>query len=367
MALQVQSQPTQGGDVLTGNISVPQRITPPASSAPSGATPGFTSSGSVNNGPTPGFKPLSNTPQGATPGFKPLQTSTPLASTTPNSTTLFNDPRSVLTELYSQKSNPVGNFLQNPQNGILPYEKINNVLSPYDIGNEKLGVKGLAKTVANQGLSLGRLAVGVASSADPIANAKKIVQGIGGEIGLGKDLVSQYQSEKNLSNQIPALEAAIEKNKQMGKDTSNLESALQMARENAHPNGILDETAKNLVVHDIPTAVYKSFTPSAVQEGVTTGKEKGVGAGFEKALQSIAEDPQQLAPYILMAKPYIEKNLPAVDKSISTTGQAVLKPAEIPLVKSYALGKALAAYGTGQLTGLSFMLSASIIDVSLSL
>jgi len=185
---------------------------------------------------------------------------------------------------------------------------------PMDVGNETGIGATFGKTAANQAGSVYNLGLGVANFLNPVENANKIGQAIGSGVLYNRDLAAQGQSQQAVKDYIPRLQEAIAKNKATGKDTSNLERLLKEAGGQTVDNGH-QELAKAL-----PNALYQSLTPATVQQGVEAGKTGGFSEGFHAAVQSIAEDPQQLAPYFLMSKKFIETKLPTVDNAISKVG-----------------------------------------------
>jgi len=231
--------------------------------------------------------------------------------------------------------------------GLLPYSKMQ--FTPTDVG-ETRSVKGaIGPTITNQLKSVANLGVGIAHFLDPVSNIKKIDQAAKAGVGYFQQAKETAASQQAVKGYIPQLQEQIAKNKSMGKDTTNLERLLKEAggQEVTSPTFNLD------VAKQLPSAGYKTLTPPALQKGVTATKEKGFSEGFHAAVQSIAEDPQQLAPYFLLAKGYVEENLPAVDKTISKTGDLVTKPTEVVATKLADYGKKLATFGTSQATGLN--------------
>jgi hypothetical protein len=105
-------------------------------------------------------------------------------------------------------------------------------------------------------------------------------------------------------------------------------------------------------------AAYESVTPQAIQTAV-----KGDILG---AIQSVAEDPYQLAPLFLAGKTGLEKvktpgGTPlietkvgsAIDNTISNTAKVITKPVEVVSRGAKNVATNLAKYSTSQATGLS--------------
>lgn len=287
------------------------------------------------------------------------------------------DPRIALNSHYSsqpsQSSGFVHNtdsFLQRPGNGILPYDTINEKLKPNDVGDKTSGVA--KDTIGNQAKSVAKLGVGVLHFLDPVANAKTVGDYAKGSLDYGKDINAQAQSEQGVKDYIPKLQEAIAKNKATGKDTTNLERLLKEA--GASPKPDLNPS----IAKELPKAAYESLTPGFIKQGVSaaknatpeqlqanTGHNDAAGRvleGVHAATQSIAEDPQQLTPYALMGKDYIEKNLPGVDNAISKTGQLVTKPVAAVGNTTLQAAKWLANFATSQATGMSKNTIKTILD-----
>lgn len=207
------------------------------------------------------------------------------------------------------KSGVFKNILDvNNQTGIIPDSW---QFTPTDVGNRTdAGVIG--DTLKNQAKSVANLGIGVAKFLDPIANAKKIGGAISGAVGYNNQASETQTAQQGVKDYIPRLQEAIAKNKAIGRDTSNLERLLKEAGGQPVSNPALD------VAKELPNALYQNVASDAIK--------KGIGGDAYGAVQSIAQDPQQLTPYFLALKKPIESKLPAVDKAISKVADPFIKP-----------------------------------------
>jgi len=198
--------------------------------------------------------------------------------------------------------------------------------TPTDVGDRTdAGVT--TATIGNQLKSVANLGIGIGKFLDPLANAKKIGMAITSAVGYQKQAEETKIAQQGVKGDIPKLQEAIKKNKATGKDTSNLERLLKIAS----GQQVTDTTFNLDVVKEAPKALYENVATEAIQK-IFKGDIHG-------GVQSIAEDPQQLTPYFLGGKKFIEKKLPGVDKGISYIAKPIIENLNpLPITKA-VIGK----------------------------
>lgn len=201
-----------------------------------------------------------------------------------------------------------------------------NINEPaYDMADNTSGIGGtLGKEAVNIAKSGAKFAKGTFDFFNPIETIKKVGQIPGAVKGYVSDIKGAGQSEV-LAQQAEA------KAKQLGKSPV----APQTNFANLAPN--------------LTKAAYESVVPEVGQLAL-----KGEGT---KALESLANDPFQIAPALLMAKGAVGKGgileNTKTGKVIDTTVKTLAKPITAPASAISKLGGNLAKYGTAQATGLS--------------
>lgn len=207
-----------------------------------------------------------------------------------------------------------------PQKPMTYSDRLLNLDGPaYDLSNERMGIQAAPKVATNIANSIIRFGNGTLDFLNPLHSGdtvKKIVSG-GNLPGLVKDF-----RDANAST------AAATKAEQAKGKKSPLPPSILM------PGGLNRE---------LGSAAYQTVTPPALQK-VFKGK-------FTEGLQSVAEDPAQLAPALLGLEGGLKgtKAGAALDKAMSTVAKPVTAPIE-------ALGrgvKSTAEFGVSQATGMS--------------
>ncbi|MGH7249606.1 MAG: hypothetical protein ACREGC_01395, partial [Minisyncoccia bacterium] len=233
----------------------------------------------------------------------------------------------------------------------------------YDMGQNDSGVAGtLGKETANiakSGLKFGK---GVVDFLNPVETVKKVAQIPGEILGAATDQQSADQSQANAK----ALEA-----KAQASDIAHGKAPMQpVAKDVGAPNPIAE----------VGKAAIKATVPEAIQKAAT-GHET-------EALTSLANDPFQLAPALLMLKGALEtptggssvneatgapkpetfgdtKVGSAIDNTISNIAKPGVKALEAvgkPVSALGRLGANLAKFATSQATGLSPKTMETIIN-----
>ncbi len=297
------------------------------------------------------FRPLQPTAPAAKPtsGFRPLNT----AGVSPHQ-----DPYGFINQQSEVQTQPVkpGGFFSNLN------DSVNSYLSTpaYNMADNQSGLGGtLGKEAANIGKSALKFGKGVVDFLNPVENLGKVAQIPETIGGYAQDLGGAAQSE----GQAQALEA-----KAQASDVAHGKTPMQPV---AKPTDFFQ------LQPDLGKAAYESTVPQAGQLAL-----KGEGT---KAVQSLAEDPFQLAPALLMLKGALESETgnttvdektgatrpetfgdtkvgKAIDTGISKTGQLVTKPVEYAAGKIGDLTNALVKFGTAQTTGLSPKSISTIFD-----
>lgn len=218
-------------------------------------------------------------------------------------------------------------------------DRINQALNKpiFDMGQNQSGVAGtVAKSLVNDAQSVTKLGKGIFDFLNPVNTLNTIKDTISGVGNFANEFGQAQQSRQQadiLSSKVKA---------KTGKTS------------------VADKYKDNLSLNPVmqfPKAAYETIVPPAAQKALSGTYQvlsKGKSSGqFSSALQSVAEDPYQLAPALLMSKGYIEKNLPLADRAISKTGQLVTKPVEYASESARKFGSEIAKYGTAQATGFS--------------
>lgn len=218
----------------------------------------------------------------------------------------------------------------------------------YDLSNEKLSVKGVAKGAVNAAKSLVRFGKDTIQFLNPIETAKKL-KDIPGEIA--DTALSQVDAQRSQQQ------------------AARLEQQVKQKTGKAPVAKNTNITSPGFMVKNFASGAYQSTIPPAAQKVIQ-------GKGTE-ALQSVAEDPYQLAPAFLALKGGLERTRlgetkagKAVDTTISKTGQAGIKTfntlVKNPAVKTGGALKTaatgLASFGTSQATGLNPKTIRTIIE-----
>lgn len=270
-------------------------------------------------------------------------------------------------------TNNAGNFFSDTNESIDKY--LNT--PAYNMGQEnKSGIVGtLGKETANVAKSLLKFGKGTFDFLNPIENLNKVKQAVEAGVGYVKEGFDTAQSEKTAQE----LEAKAQ--------------ASDIAHGKTSMTPVAKPTDFNTLIPHYGEAAAKVIAPPALgqayQAGQNTAKNEGFFQGGVEAvrtgLQSIAEDPYQLAPAFLMLKGALEKptggefvneasgnvrpetyadtkvgNL--IDKTISKTAQTVTKPVEYVSGKANEFASTLAKYGTAQATGLTPKSISTILD-----
>lgn len=253
-------------------------------------------------------------------------------------------------------------------------DKLNSLLTKpaFDMSKNQSGFVGTtAKSVVNSGQSLAKFGKGVVDFLNPVNTAKNLIN-VPGEIWeTAKSQVSANTSQEMADRGLDAVLKRIQEKKAKGEDATKLETYLKQAVQDFDPK---TQGTISQILADLGKASYESVAPPAVQEVF-----KGEGT---KALQSVAEDPYQLAPLFLVAKGLAEKKMIAVvdskgkpvlnakgeptyksaletkvgekiDKGISKVAEIASKPITVPAKGAIKIGRTLARFGTSQATGLS--------------
>lgn len=253
-------------------------------------------------------------------------------------------------------------------------ERLNSLLSKpvFDMSQNQSGIAGtVAKSGVNSTQSLLKFGKGVVDFLNPV-NTVKNVANIPGEVWeTAKGQVDANTSQEMAERGLDKVLKTIQEKKARGEDATKLENYLKQAVQDFDPK---TQGTITQILGELSKASYESVAPPAVQEVF-----KGEG---EKALQSVAEDPYQLAPLFLVAKGIAEqKMIPVldakgkpvldaagkptykspletkigekIDKGISKVAEIASKPVVVPTKGAIRIGKTLARYGTSQATGLS--------------
>src|SRR5581483_11216184 len=241
---------------------------------------------------------------------------------------------------------------------------------PYDMTNQGLSAGNVVKSAANVGKSAAKFGKGVVDFMNPVNTAKNAASVPGNLWETVKSQVSAETSQKLAQHGIDKIINTIAQKKAAGEDTTHLEAFLKQPGivQNPKELGTILDNLKN-----IGSAAYQTVTPPAAQKALQ-------GKGTE-ALQSVAEDPYQLAPAFLAAKGAMEtkagvydpanpkasgtsfaetKPGMAVDKAMSKTASTVTQPVAAAAKGVAAASKGvtnlagtLARYATSQATGMS--------------
>jgi len=241
---------------------------------------------------------------------------------------------------YQSQVTPLHDYSQGLISGALGQVNQAKLNEPaYSMGpTNTSGVVGtIAKETANIGKSLGKFAVGVGEFLDPIAAAQKVAQVPGAIAGYVKDLSAAAKSEAQ-AEQLEAKAQAITGKKPVAPPTN--------------PASLVPSFGK---------ALYQTVAPPAVQE-LTQGH-------FTNAIQSVAEDPYQLAPAFLALKGVLDETDlgktgagKAIDTGISKTASPFIKAGEYAKGKLGDFTKAVAKFGTAQATGLAPKTISTILE-----
>lgn len=218
-------------------------------------------------------------------------------------------------------------------------ERINQALNKpiFDMSQNTSSVPTtIAKSLVNSGQSLIKFNKGVLDFLNPVNTYNAVKDTVNSAKGYIDETVGAEKSRKQADILSAKVKAKTGKTSMSDKykDTTNLNPVMQF-----------------------PKAAYETLVPPAVQTAVSGTREllsKGKSSGqYGSALQSLAEDPYQLAPAFLMSRGLIQKKLPVVDKGIGKVGQLVTKPVEYIAERSKKFGSEIAKYGTAQATGFS--------------
>lgn len=249
-------------------------------------------------------------------------------------------------------------------------EQINNYLAKpaYDMSQNNSGIVGtVGKSLANDLKSLLRFGKGTVDFINPVETAKKL-----------KDIPSAFTGWYGEMN---AAQASINAAKKM-------EDRVRAIREAKGQQYTPNAPLPNLLnaIPDFKKAAVESITPPAFQKAFQ-------GMGYE-AVQSVAEDPYQLAPLFLIGKQFLGSKtgrmitpkgevIPegvkapkgsieqtygatkignAIDTAISGTAKVVTKPVKYATSGTIKMAKNLAEYGVSQTTGLSPKTIETIIE-----
>lgn len=207
-----------------------------------------------------------------------------------------------------------------PQKPMTYTDRLLNMDGPaYNLSEEKLGIKSLPKVatnIANSALKFGKGTVDFLNPLHTGETLKKIAGG-GNLPGLVRDF-----REANASTA-----EATRREKALGKKSPLPPKVLM-------PGGLTSE---------LGSAAYQTVVPPAVQQAV-----KGEGT---KAVQSLAEDPFQLAPALLAAQGGLKGT--KAGEVLDTTVKNIAKPVTVPAELAGKAVSATAKFGSSQLTGLS--------------
>lgn len=252
-------------------------------------------------------------------------------------------------------------------------DQINNYLAKpaYDMSQNNSGILGtVGKSLANDLKSLLRFGKGTVDFINPVETAKKL-----------KDIPSTYSG---FLGDFGAASASIK----AAKETEDRVKAMRTAKGQQNtpyaPNAPLPKASS--LLPDFTKAGYEATIPPAFQKAFQ-------GKGYE-AVQSVAEDPYQLAPLFLIGKQALESKtgkmispkgeiIPkgttapkgsiaetygatkvgnAIDTAISGTAKIITKPVDYATSGSVKIAKNLAEYGVSQATGLSPKTIKTIMD-----
>lgn len=249
-------------------------------------------------------------------------------------------------------------------------EQINNYLAKpaYDMSQNDSGIVGtVGKSTANSLKSLLKFGKGTIDFINPVETAKKV-----------KEVPSAF------TGWMGDFDAAAASTK-AARELENRVKAMREAKGQTYtPKGPLPDLAG--LTPNYIKAAYETITPPAIQKAFQ-------GKGYE-AVQSVAEDPFQLAPLFLLGKQALETKTGnmispkgeviykgmgapegsiaetygatkignAIDSAISNTAKIVTKPIEYATSGTVRMGKNLAEYGVSQATGLSPKTIETILD-----
>jgi hypothetical protein len=195
----------------------------------------------------------------------------------------------------------------------------------YDMTNATLTPGNVAKSAANTGKSLLRFGKGVLDFLNPVNTAKSLAQIPSAIKGLAGDQAAEAASRKKAAE----LEARV-------KATTGKAPVAP------------DVKSKGVTAGEYLKAGYQTVTPPAVQKAFQ-------GKGTE-ALQSVAEDPYQLAPLFLAGKTVLDKTPVGqtragqyIDRTVSNAAAPIVKTGEA--LKTGV--KETAKFGTSQITGMN--------------